>query len=108
MVHSSQLAAGSFSDASLHTIYTAPASTRVIVKGVAVRSAAGTAGAVQLVLATGSVAVSLGLWCAAAGSNGDTNISQPWLVMNAGDQLKIEFPSASGGWFWIAGAVLPT
>lgn len=105
-IASNSLANGSTTGA-LTTIYTAPASHRTIVKCIIVRNAGGAAGAVAVTLARpGGGTSTWNLWCTATGTNGDTVVSLPWLVMLPGDVLKLQFPAAAGGWFNVSGAEL--
>lgn len=105
-VHSTQLAVGSVANATETTIYTAPSGKRVIVKSITILSAQSAAVAVAIVIIKGGGGSgTLHAYCTAFGTNGDTAILSPWIVLNAGDSVAVIFGS-SGGWYTASGAEL--
>jgi hypothetical protein len=107
-VHSTQLGSGVALTAGYHTLYTVPANTRTIFKGIWLRNggAAAFVGGVQLHLASGgSPAFFIPL--AASPAAGSTVWIALWVVLNAGDQLNVA-GSASGIDAIVAGTELST
>ena len=105
-VVSKQLAATNFGDASVHDLYTVPAGKRTIVKNMLARGASGSASHATWSVFDGATSLfSFNVYLAASGSDGDTSIINPWIVLNAGQTLKVQF-SATGGWVSVSGAEL--
>jgi hypothetical protein len=95
-VYSTQLGSNATINTSGSTIYTVPAGKRTIVKSLAVANFF--AGANNAVIAYFHGATLLGyhnVHLATAGSSGDTEVSQPYVVLNAGDSIKVT-PSNNG------------
>lgn len=105
-VHSTQLGGGSYASGSYHSVYTVPAGKRTIVKGLWIRNT----NAAAQVVAINCDTVSFGnvyfyYHLAAAGSSGDSQYFDIWIVLNAGDVLKVG-PGASNADVIAAGAEL--
>lgn len=78
------------------TLYTCPSGHRTIVKSLVVRNGAvGSNILAVAILSGGVVAGAMRLYLAAGGTNGDTELLQPWMVMEAGDALIAQATAAS-------------
>lgn len=105
-VRTKLLAAGS-AGAGPTTIYTAPAGFVTIIKSILVKNAGGAAGPISITVHVGASDVSVfSLWATATGTNGDSVVSLPYLVLNTGNSIKITYPAAAGGWYTVSGAEL--
>ena len=106
-VHSNLLFSGSFGDSSTHTLYTVPTGKRTIVKSIVPRNAGSSAGAVVIGLKNGATSEgNFGIWCTASGTNGDSAVVLPWIVLQVGWSLTVSFPTGSGGWITVSGSEL--
>lgn len=107
-VHSQQLGAHASTPAAYTTIYTVPANTRTILKHIWVRNLAAAAGiaAFELILASGTT-VYFYYHLAAAGASGDTSALDLWVVLKAGDVVKMA-GNATGVDVILSGAELST
>jgi hypothetical protein len=106
-VHSNQLACTSFSDTSIHSLYTVPTAKRTIVKSIVVQSAAGVVQHITFTIKnSGGTALAIfSVDCAASGATGATQIVLPWIVLSAGQSLSITFGN-TGGWVTVSGSEL--
>ena len=95
-VHSTQLGLALTIGTGGTTLYTVPAGKRTIVKSVVLQNL--NAAAAQATIAIYNGATELAQWgvhLAAAGAAGDSNADQIWVVLNAGQRLKVFAGAAS-------------
>lgn len=111
VARAARLAHGTLSSSGMHTVYTAPAATTVIVRALAFQNGGG-----------GTSSWSLGLTPAGGGANVDfdgfsTDSPMPsghnleheyWQVLAPGDSLYIYVNTGSSLDYWLSGAVLTT
>jgi hypothetical protein len=89
-VVSQSLATGQRTSTAATSIYTVPSGKRTILKSIVVNN--GNAGANRIVveiLNGGTVVAAMSLFAAAGGSNNDTPILQPWVVLETGWTISI-------------------
>jgi hypothetical protein len=90
-VHSTQLAVGSYTTGSYHTVYTVPSLKRTILKGVWLRNTACSANIVKINVHTvGGTDVYFYVNLVLSGSAGDSTFLNLWVVLNPGDVLKVQ------------------
>lgn len=94
-VHSTQLGYNNALGTVLTTLYTAPSGKRTIVKGIQIYNGAAAANQVTVeVTNAGGLVVTFNIHLGATGSATDTQLIDLWMVMNAGDSLKMVAGSA--------------
>jgi hypothetical protein len=95
-VHSARLGAGVVTGAAVVTAYTVPAGKRTILKGVTAFNTNAAVNNLYIELFVGGALVAV--WrvrCAATGNDGDSKSELPWIVLNVGDQIKVDCNAAS-------------
>jgi hypothetical protein len=98
LVRSTQLGANAAVSTSETALYTVPTGKRTILKSVTINNgAASTNKTTILFRRSGTPFAYLKYYPSAANAAGDTIISSPWIVLNAGDAISAEAASASVG-----------
>ncbi len=88
------------------TFYTVPTGKRTIVKNIVAQNNNAAANRLQVQCKTGStIIVEFNIYGAALNASGDTTVTNPWLVLNAGDTLLMAV-AANGFYVAISGAEL--
>jgi hypothetical protein len=90
-VRSIQLGAGQRTTTAITTLYTVPAGFRTIIKSIVLLNTNAAANNIILTIEiSGSTIAAMTFHCAATGSVGDTITQELWIVVNAGELVRIQ------------------